>query len=60
MASRGKRRTSRDQRKIRQTTACRGRGWQAGGTGELAKNRGQLNRLRHAEGEDGKQGEQES
>ncbi len=57
MASRRKRRTCRDQRTIRQTTACRGEGWQAGGRGEHAEIRGQLDRLRHAEGEDGKQEE---
>ncbi len=51
---------SRDQRTIRRTTACRGRGWQARGRGELAENRGQFDVLRHAEGEDGRQEEEEN
>jgi hypothetical protein len=49
MTSRRKRKNSRNQRKIRQTTACRERGWQAGGRGELAEIRWQIDRLRNAE-----------
>jgi hypothetical protein len=53
-----KRRTCRDQRTIRQTTACRGKGWQA--RGEHAEIRGQFDILWCADEEDGKQEEEEN